>query len=341
MSDQDITPDPIDQAYAQAEAVLADGAARAARRARVLEAVAREPVRPPVRPFGSVRRTGGWLMAASVAGLVVFAAGRLYWPNTVKVDTGSQPPLPPTPQPAAPAADAAASGAISTNERLAPPEAPAKTDKPLLERQTRKVAPPPVVVVPRPSNAAPPAAPPPAITIPPPPITIPPPPPAPPPSPPPSPPPPPPRPAPRPPVIQPREIPPPAPAPLARSEAAAAAAAGRGEGRGGAAAGAFSSSDFANRTPADQADRLRAAAQTGLTAEVEMLLAGGLAVDGQDAEGNTALMLAVQAKRPAVVTILKRYSASLDLKNRAGLTVRDMAAKIADPEINRALGLAP
>ena len=42
MSDPDAMPDPIDKAYVEAEAVLSDEAARAARRARVLAAVATE-----------------------------------------------------------------------------------------------------------------------------------------------------------------------------------------------------------------------------------------------------------------------------------------------------------
>jgi hypothetical protein len=42
VSDHDAAPDPIDKAYVQAEALLSDEEARAARRARVLAAVARE-----------------------------------------------------------------------------------------------------------------------------------------------------------------------------------------------------------------------------------------------------------------------------------------------------------
>ena len=43
MSDFDPTPDPIDEAYVRAEALLADEAARAARRDRILAGVGREP----------------------------------------------------------------------------------------------------------------------------------------------------------------------------------------------------------------------------------------------------------------------------------------------------------
>ena len=87
MSDHTQGPiDPIDKAYAEAEAALADDAARAARRARLLAAVANEPAGaepPPVaaqpipgrRVFApSAWGRGGWLAAASVAGLALFVA---------------------------------------------------------------------------------------------------------------------------------------------------------------------------------------------------------------------------------------------------------------------------
>ena len=72
MSDpNDFETDPIDQAYRQAEAAQGDEAARAARRARLLAAMAQEtpaaPVPPPgVRKPGSGWRAGGWLIAAGV-----------------------------------------------------------------------------------------------------------------------------------------------------------------------------------------------------------------------------------------------------------------------------------
>ncbi|MFI4936360.1 MAG: hypothetical protein ACHP7N_17255, partial [Caulobacterales bacterium] len=67
--ERDAGSDPVDKAYVQAEAHLGDDDARAARRARVLGAVASEPATPiseprPVRRQGGWRG-GGWLAAAS------------------------------------------------------------------------------------------------------------------------------------------------------------------------------------------------------------------------------------------------------------------------------------
>ena len=72
-----------------------------------------------------------------------------------------------------------------------------------------------------------------------------------------------------------------------------------------------------------------------------MLLAQGVAVDAADADGNTALMFAIQKRQPAVAAILRRYGASLDLRNKPGQRARDMAAALGDMEMNRALGLEP
>ena len=84
MSDPDDMPDPIDQAYVRAETVLSDDEARTARRARVLAAMAREPMATPAvsprSPWRPARRPGGWLVAAGVAGLSVVLATQLYQP---------------------------------------------------------------------------------------------------------------------------------------------------------------------------------------------------------------------------------------------------------------------
>lgn len=96
MSDHDAAPDPVDKAYAQAEAVLDDEAARAARRARLLGAIAREveapapAVSPPSRSRLSWRG-GGWLTAASVAGLGALLAVRLYPPIMARREPPAQP----------------------------------------------------------------------------------------------------------------------------------------------------------------------------------------------------------------------------------------------------------
>jgi hypothetical protein len=95
MSDHDPTPDPMDKAYVEAEAILSDEAARAARRARVLATVA-SGAAAPTASAPPIRRTawrrGGWLVAAGVGGLSVFLATQVYPPAPIL-----QPPAPPTP----------------------------------------------------------------------------------------------------------------------------------------------------------------------------------------------------------------------------------------------------
>jgi ankyrin repeat protein len=71
------------------------------------------------------------------------------------------------------------------------------------------------------------------------------------------------------------------------------------------------------------------------------LITQGAPVDAPDGDGETALMNTVKANHPAAAALLRRHGANLDLKNRAGASARDMAASIGDPELNRALGLAP
>ncbi|MFI4936683.1 MAG: hypothetical protein ACHP7N_18935, partial [Caulobacterales bacterium] len=100
MSDPDATPDPIDKAYVESEAVLSDEAARTARRARVLAAVASQGATDAAAPAGRPRlwRRGGWLVAASVSGLVLVIAIQLYRPSAYP------PPIKPTAAPVAAAA---------------------------------------------------------------------------------------------------------------------------------------------------------------------------------------------------------------------------------------------
>ena len=95
------------------------------------------------------------------------------------------------------------------------------------------------------------------------------------------------------------------------------------------------------RLTVDGASRLRAAAAAGRTADIDALLAQGVAVDAPDADGETALMKAIEAGRRAAAALLRRHGASLDLKNRAGASARDMAARLNDAELDQALGLAP
>ena len=91
---------------------------------------------------------------------------------------------------------------------------------------------------------------------------------------------------------------------------------------------------------AEQAASLRAAAAEGHTGEIETLLAQGVPVDAADAAGTTALMKAIQGDQPAAAAVLRRHGASLEQRNRAGVSAREMAAAKDDPELDLALDLA-
>ena len=100
MPDHKDAPDPMDRAYVEAEAMLDDAAARAARRARVMAAVTGEQASARAASPHQKRRAawgrGGWLAAASVAGLSALIAFQADRTNTI----APQAP-PPPPQPAA------------------------------------------------------------------------------------------------------------------------------------------------------------------------------------------------------------------------------------------------
>lgn len=85
--------------------------------------------------------------------------------------------------------------------------------------------------------------------------------------------------------------------------------------------------------------QLRAAAAAGRMVEVQELLDRRIPVDTADSNGETALMKSIRAGQPATAALLIRHGASLDIKNRAGLSARDLATQINDPALNRALGL--
>ena len=308
MADHDAAPDPIDQAYAQAEAALSDDAARSARRARVLSAVANQPAAPPatVRPAW---RRGGWLAAASVAGLALFITLRTFQPG------------PPQPQPArAPRTP----GAVAPGAPSVPsPAPPTKITAAPIKPPTVLPAAPPVAAPFAPAPQAFPGAP-----------TSPTPPPPPPPPPPPLPPPPPPPQAAREEPSSQAEI----------SDLVVTAEKRRASGPSATAAQSAPAAALASPSKGaalDQAARLRAASAAGRTAEVEALLAQGATVDAPDADGNTALMKSVQADHPAVAALLRRHGASLDHRNRAGQNARDLAARVGDANLDEALGLAP
>jgi hypothetical protein len=304
MSDHDATPDPIDTAYVQAEAVLSDEAARAARRARVLAAVASEAALAAPVPFTrrSTWRRGRWLAAAGVAGLGLILATQIYPPAWRQPRTASNTP---TPKASAPAAEGIA--ASPPPPTVAPsPEPP---PRPALARVPQPIPPPlvepPVVSPPPPAYSAPtPQAFPEAAPPPPPPS--------------------------RESVIVTAER-------RSSREAMVDQDASRAA---DAAAPPMAASGFAT-APSDQAARLRAAAAAGRTAEVKALLVRGVPVDAPDADGKTALMKSIQAAHPAVAALLRRHGASLDNEDNAGESARDMAAAKGDPALDQALGLAP
>jgi hypothetical protein len=311
MSDHDAAPDPIDKAYVEAETVLSDEAARAARREQVLAAVAREAEAAPAAPLLFTRRSswrrGGWLAAAGVAGLGLILATQINSPAWRQPRAISAAPAAPTPAGPASAAEAAAAS---------PPPAAASSQAPLPRAVAAVPRPVPFVLVQPPQAVLPPAPP-----------------------------------APEPvyvaPTLQPfpAALPPPPP-----QESVIGAAEGRSSREAmvdqDAARAAFpappaSASGFVADAPSDQAARLRAAATAGRTAEVQALLARGVPVDGPDADGKTALMDSIQADRPAVAALLRRHGASLDAKDQSGESARDMATTKGDAALDQALGLAP
>ena len=302
MSDHDAAPHPIDKVYAQAEAMLDDDAARAARRARVLGAVAGEAGTAPIVPAPPTRRVswaaGGWLAAASVAGVSVLVALQL----TARPVMHTPPAPAETPVAAAPAPAPAPPPVTAPAVEAAPPAAPERAPA-RVSRSADVAAPAPLAFPAPPSQtaAAPMAraapAPPPA--------------------------------APRAPadsvealIVTGQPAPPPSAARAARAESPTAQAP-------------------APASPAVRAARLHAAAAAGRLAELETLLEQGTPVDALDSDGETALMKSIQARNPAAAVLLRRHGASLDRINRNGVSARDMAASIDDPDLNRALGLGP
>ena len=288
MSDHDAAPDPVDKAYVQAEALLDDEAARAARRARLLAAVAEPEAAPtPTAPRArTVLRRGGWLAAASVAVFCAFLAGRIYQP------VRDQAPL------AMKAPALAESSSPQVADDLAAPAPPPVVEKPSMRAPRSSVT----AAQPAPPHALAEAAPEAFVA----------------PSPPPAPP------------------PPPQFALAAPAPAPAAASTGRLAEEVTVTGSRIARRDLAKIDPAV---RLRAAAAGGRTEDMEALLAQGVAVDAADADGTTALMKSIQADHPAAAALLRRHGASLDRKDHEGVTARDMARTMADPELDQALGL--
>ncbi|HEY3799055.1 MAG TPA: ankyrin repeat domain-containing protein [Caulobacteraceae bacterium] len=309
--------DPVDQAYAEAEAMLNDEAARAERRARVLAAVASDGARS-ARPRPTVWRRGGWLAAAGVSAAALVLASQLYRPPT---------PYPAPAKPAAPAPSA----------NVAKPPAPA----------TAQAAPAPSVALSRPPISAKPAPAPGG-----------------------------PAPAsdftsrdqalaakPSGAAAPPGEPPPPAPPAMAAepstsafpmSEAAPQAAAapppaadeprGAETGSGAVVAGLMAGraeKSASREAVSDLGARLRAAAAAGRVSDVEALLKAGAPVDAADAEGDTALMMSIEADHPAVAAMLVQHGADPDQPNHDGQSARDLAKAVGDPKLDAALSGGP
>jgi len=313
----DPTPDPIDQAYRDAETLLTEEAERSARRARILAAVAQDKAvdrvgcETPVSGFSS---RYGWLVAASV----MLVSGYL-----VLKFLPPQPGSPPTAQTAAvkPAQKNERTAALSPpapvpDLSVSAPAAPtpnSSSHAPVVmqgrtassSERTASAAPPlPAArIAPSPPIAAAPPPPPPAIAA-----------------------------APPPPAMA-AAAPPPAARFAAPAAPAPPAAAPAPALRADAAKPmAEIGTDF---------DELRAAAGAGRVAEVQELLDRHIPVDSADVNGETALMKSVREDQPATAALLVRYGASLDRKNNAGFSARDLAAQVDDPALKQALGLQP
>lgn len=307
----------MDKAYAEAEAVLDDDDARAARRSRVLAAVAQAAATPEAAapaPRPAWRRGGGWLVAASVAGLSLFVATQIYTPASIEPPTPPAAPAPPARAVAEPPTPAEA----ASPPKLAP-RAPASMPPPTttLPADIARIAPSPATTDPRDvAKFAPP--PPPVAQAPASPRAE--------------------APASRPEkgvsevVVTGSRIQSDEARPQARASSPGAAVEEMVVTRGRAAAKSASS-------PESLAERLRAAAAEGRTSEMAALLAKGIPIDAPDDDGETALMRAIQADQPTAAAFLRRRGASLDRKNDAGVSARDMATAIGDAELNRALGL--
>ena len=313
MSERDT--DPMDQAYVQAEAILDDEHARAARRARVLTAVADAGAEPHAAPAQrpTAWRHGGWLVAASVAAVSVFVAVQINRPPAFERPTTPTPAQQP-PAGSSATVDAApptvsVPPAVAAPKPAARPTAPSPSIAPV--DPLMKAGAPEIVALPEPAplQAAPPPPPPP----PPPPAA----------------------------AMERRVAPARGPTPVtapirarARPETSDTAS------KSGVEEVVVTGSRIASASsPEALAQQLREAAAAGQSRQLAVLLARDVPIDAVDDDGETALMKAVQARQLDAAAFLRRRGASLDLKNDDGRSVRDMAATLADPAMDKALGL--
>ena len=297
MSEPNAATDPVDKASVQAEALLNDDAERAARRARVLAAVAREPGTTESAAAPSRQRSpwrpGGWLAAACVAGFGLLLTARVYQPDRDHL---------PTPTAPAPATQNAKSPATAP-QPAAPTFIPSPPD---VRPASRAAGPPRAPPAPEAFAAAPPPAPPSALATP---------------------------------MVLPAPPPLLVPAPPGTTEIVVTGARIARRGPLPVMATRSAALGFAG-SGTDPAARLRAAAADGRTAELEALLGQGVPVDAPDAGGTTALMKSIQTDQPAAAALLRRHGASLDQRDRTGVSARDMAAAKDDPALDQAIGVA-
>ena len=296
-----VDPDPIDRAYSQAESLLHDQAERSARRARVLAAIAQDAViRPISRPMSRFASRGGWLVAASVLVAAGFLAVRFLPLNQLGSSPAQAPVAKSVQKNQMTAALSPPVPAINQSEAASSGPKTKALDQPAARALSESSSERMDLAAPPPPPAK--AAPPPRafpMAVPPAAVSAP-------------------AMAAPPPAVAARSAPFPAPAPPPMADMA------KPMGEPG--------SNLAF-------DQLRAAAAAGRTIEVQELLSRQIPVDVADANGETALMKSIRADQPATAALLIRHGASLDKKNSAGLSARDLAAQINDPALNHALGL--
>ena len=319
--------DPIDEAYVRAEAMLADDDARLARRAAVLAAVGQSaavPARaPPMETSRSERRRRRWALpvwasAACAVGLTLLTVMRTgpWRPASPELVTptleSAGPPAPIQHRPGQTGADTPESGSGRVARRPAVLNARStSTPTPYSSRRLEGAACRPrgdrsafpaerTPDAPAPTTEAGLAAPAPAA---------------------------PPAPVPPPPPIAPHMTPPPpaniavpaAPLPPVRAPIPEAQY-------------DLSPSNFGGRAaPLDLSAALRAAAMSGRVEELKTLLNRGAEVDAADQDGDTALMKSIQAGRSSAAALLRQHGASLDRRNAAGVSARDMGER-SDPK---------
>lgn len=302
----DRIPDPIDRAYRDAEKLLNDEAERSARRARVMAAIAQDNDRASrPKPARRLASRGGWLVAASVvvvSGVLVTRFSAEPWFSPLT----TQAPV---------------VKRVQKNETTAALSKPVPATQPDLAPVAPKAeAPDHALAIAREQAAAPGKGM--ASRETPPPVAR------------------------RAPSSETMAAPPPAaaaaPPPMVaaapRAPMAAPLAAAPPPPR---AAPTDAATPLGESTVTSDFDDLRRAAAAGRMAEVQQLLDRHVPVDAADPEGETALMKSIRAGRREIAVLLIRHGASLDKKNHAGFSARDLAAQINDPALNHALGIDP